>query len=136
MKTLLLLSTALFSTLIFANPSRCEMGRVSEPNMRLASYYNSQAASSFSVNCTGKYWIRFNSRNLQDASGNSFLNNGQVKLRTRMTVSGAMDNIWNIPTEQGAGKNNYVVAVRLTERITATTPAGKYRDTVFVNMVF
>ena len=47
-----------------------------------------------------------------------------------------MDNIWNIPTEQGAGKNNYVVAVRLTERITATTPAGKYRDTVFVNMVF
>ena len=65
-----------------------------------------------------------------------FLNNGPVKLRTRMTVSGAMDNIWNIPTEQGAGKNNYVVAVRLTERITATTPAGKYRDTVFVNMVF
>ncbi len=44
-----------------------------------------------------------------------------------MTIfTGAMDNIWNISTEQGAGKNNYVVAVRLTRSvITATTPAGK-----------
>lgn len=136
MKSILLISAALFSSMTFAAPSRCEMGRISETNMRLANYYNSQAASSFSVDCSGKYRIRFNSRNLQDTSGSSFVTNGPLKLKTRMTVSGAMENLWNVSTEQGAGKNNYVIAVRLVERVNATTPAGIYRDTVFVNMVF
>ncbi len=136
MKTLLLISTVLMSSMAFATTSRCEMGRISETNMRLSNQMNSQAASTFSVNCTNKYRIKFNSRNLMDASGNSFVNNGLVRLRTHMTVSGAMNNIWNVSTEQGAGKNDYVVAVRLIERVKATTPAGKYKDTVFVNMVF
>lgn len=136
MKSLIFISTVCLSAMSFAAPSYCELGRVSESHMRLANYYNSQAASSFSVNCSNKYRIRFNSRNLQDSSGNSFVNNGMVKLKTRMTVSGAMENIWNVPTEQGAGRNDYVVAVRLVERVTSTTPAGKYKDTVFVNMVF
>ncbi len=47
-----------------------------------------------------------------------------------------MENLWNVSTEQGAGKNNYVIVVRLVERVNATTPAGIYRDRVFVNMVF
>ncbi len=120
----------------FAAPSYCELGRVSESHMRLANYYNSQAASCFSVNCSNKYRIRFNSRNLQDSSGNSFVNNGMVKLKTRMTVSVQWKIFGMYRRNKVLGAMIMWLQMRLVERVTLTTPAGKYKDTVFVNMVF
>lgn len=117
--------------------SQCSMGSVTDSQMYLASYYHSQAATAFNIKCDKSYNITFSSANLQNVNGWSFVSNGPYKLRTRLTVSGPVDNKWNVPlTARSTGTSKYVIAVHLEERPSIQVPAGVYRDTVYVNLAF
>ncbi len=116
---------------------QCSMGQITEPRMRLGSYYQSQAATSFHVNCDSAYTLRFNSMNLRSTDGSSFVTNGPYKLRTRLTVAGPVDNLWNVPLTANTHKDNkYIISVRLEDRPSIQVPAGTYRDMVYVNLSF
>ncbi|WP_227539772.1 hypothetical protein [Acinetobacter sp. MB5] len=115
----------------------CSVSGVTEPMMRLANYYHSQSATSFTVNCDQGYSIRFSSMNLYSTDGASFLSNGPNKIRTRMTVSGPVGNLWNVPlTANTTGTNRYIISVHLEEEPKVSTPAGIYRDVIYVNLSF
>lgn len=116
---------------------QCSLGTVTDSRMFLASYYHSQAATAFNVNCDHAYNITFSSANLQDVNGLSFVSNGAYRLRTRLTVSGPVENKWNVPlTARSTGMSKYVIAVHLEDRPSIQVPAGIYRDTVYVNLAF
>jgi len=133
---LLTLMTISIATSGYAH--QCSMGEMSETNMRLGSYYKSQTATSFSVRCDQSYSIRFSSLNLNSSDGNSFVSNGKYRLRTRMSITGANANLWNVPLSAQASNqgHKYVVAVQLEDQPSIRVPAGKYRDVIFVNLMF
>ena len=106
--------------------------------MRLSTYRKSQAASSFRINCDQSYSIRFTSMNLRSPQGESAVSNGAYKLSTRMWIQGANKSEWNaMLSPNSPGKDNkYVVGVQLLEAPTINTPAGIYRDVVFISLSF
>lgn len=118
--------------------SQCSVGNLSEATMHLGSYYKSQAATSFSVRCDQSYSIRFNSLNLNSSDGGSFVSNGRYKLRTRMSISGANSNLWNVPLSGRASSlgQKYVIAVQLEDQPSIRVPAGVYRDVIYVSLSF
>ena len=122
---------------MYVYAGQCSMGQITEPRMRLGTYYQSQAATSFRVNCDAAYTIRFNSRNLRSSDGSSFVTNGPYKLRTRLTVAGPVENLWNVPLSANTRQDNkYIISVRLEDRPSTNVPAGTYRDMVYVNLSF
>lgn len=125
----------LFLCIPLAQAKQCMFGAMTGSKMRLAYDYKSQAATSFRVSCDHAYSIRFNSLNLRDSTGNSFVSNGSYKLRTRMNISGPVSNLWNTPIPQQAGlSNKYVIFVQLEERPIASTPAGRYTDQIYIDL--
>ncbi|WP_371971060.1 hypothetical protein [Acinetobacter sp. AL9] len=76
--------------------------------------------------------------NLRDKHGSSFVNNGTHRLRTSMSVMGAKTNLWNTPIAGHASTtgHKYSVAVRLDEQPSLTTPAGRYTDELYINLLF
>ncbi|MHA3060538.1 hypothetical protein ACX1N5_08470 [Acinetobacter sp. ANC 4636] len=131
---ILCLACSVMSTTYAAS---CSVGNVTEPKMMLASYYHSQSATSFSVNCDRGYSILFSSMNLRSADGTSYVSNGAYKLRTKLTISGPVENLWNVPlTANTTGTNRYIIAVHLEEQPSIRTPAGVYRDMIYVNLSF
>ena len=116
----------------------CQIDRLTSTQLRLSSSYLSQAATSFTVSCDTRYSIQFNSRNLTSSTGNSYLvNQNNSKLRTQMNISGASGSRWNVPLSQPASDNNkFVVLVQLLERPSAFTPAGTYKDNLYVSLMF
>lgn len=136
MKRLCLLCLT-YSFFSISYAASCTVGSVTEPKMILASYYHSQSATSFSVNCDRGYSILFSSMNLSSADGTSYVSNGAYKLRTRLTISGPVENLWNVPLVANAtGTNRYIIAVHLEEQPSIRTPAGVYRDIIYVNLSF
>lgn len=117
---------------------QCQIERLTSTQLNLSSSLNSEAATSFSVACDTNYAIRFNARNLRNATGSSYLvNEKNHKLRTQMNISGASSSRWNSPISQPAtAQNKFVVLVKLMERPTALTPAGVYRDSLYINLMF
>ncbi len=116
---------------------QCALGSFTDPKLYLSYTYGSQAATSFKVSCDHAYGIRFSSENLRDSSGNSYVTNGVNKLRTRMTISGAGNNLWNVSIPQSASSNNkYVIFVQLAERPSALTTAGTYTDRIYIDLAF
>lgn len=54
-----------------------------------------------------------------------------------MNISGATASRWNSPISQPAtNQNKFVVLVQLMERPTAMTPAGVYKDNLYINLMF
>lgn len=135
MKRLLVCIVCSFGSVVYAG--QCALGSVTDSRMFLAGYYHSQAATAFNIRCDHAYNITFSSANLQDVNGSSFVSNGAYKLRTRLTVSGPVDNKWNVPlTARSADSSKYIIAVHLEDRPSIQVPAGIYRDTVYVNLAF
>ena len=65
------------------------------------------------------------------------VNEKNYKLRTQMNISGASASRWNSPIAQPATEQNkFVVLVQLMERPTALTPAGVYKDSLYINLMF
>lgn len=115
----------------------CSVSDITESMMRLANYYHSQSATSFTVNCDQGYSIRFGSMNLYSNDGSSFVSNGVNKLRIRLTISGPVENLWNIPLlVNTTGNNRYIIVASLEEEPRASMPAGVYRDMIYVNLSF
>lgn len=126
------------SSLSLAHARQCQIERLTATQLNLNASYLSQAATSFSVNCDSRYAIKFNSRNLVNSTGSSYLvNEKNYKLRTQMNISGASSSRWNVPLSQApTGQDKFVVLVQLMERPTARTPAGVYRDSLYINLMF
>ena len=116
----------------------CTIGSVSESLLQMSAQYRSQTATSFNVQCDRGYSIQFSSRNLRDKHGSSFVNNGAHRLRTSMSIMGAKNNLWNTPIEgqTSASGHKYSVAAQLDEQLSLTTPAGRYTDELYVNLLF
>ena len=131
----------IFSTLLITVSSsavmanQCGLDSFSESQLRLGSYYRSQAATSLNVNCSQAYTIKFASQNLVSSDGASFVSNGAYKLKARMSISGATRNLWNVPLS-AQGSNKYVVAVQLEDAPSIRVPAGRYTDMIYVNLSF
>lgn len=125
-----------FSAISYAK--QCQIENMTAKELILNSSYLSQAATSFSVACDSRYAIKFNSRNLINASGSSYLvNEKNHKLRTQMNITGATASRWNSPIFQPASsQNNFIVLAQLLERPNVSTPAGVYRDTLYINLMF
>jgi len=102
-----------------AYAKQCQIERLTSSQLNLSSSYLSQAATSFSVACDSNYAIKFNSRNLTNATGSSYLvNEKNYKLRTQMNISGASASRWNSPIAQPATEQNkFVVLVQLMDCI-------------------
>jgi len=113
-----------------AYAKQCQIERLTSSQLNLSSSYLSQAATSFSVACDSNYAIKFNSRNLTNATGSSYLvNEKNYKLRTQMNISGASASRWNSPIAQPATEQNkFVVLVQLME--------GVYKDSLYINLMF
>ncbi|WP_180051759.1 hypothetical protein [Acinetobacter sp. YH12099] len=116
----------------------CTIGSVSESLLQMSSQYRSQTATSFNVRCDRGYSIQFSSHNLRDKHGSSFVNNGTHRLRTSMSIMGAKTNLWNTPIAGHVSTtgHKYSVAVRLDEQPSLTTPAGRYTDELYINLLF
>lgn len=138
MKTSVLLLMCCMSSLSLAHAKQCQIERLTATQLNLNASYLSQAATSFSVACESRYAIKFNSRNLVNSACSSYLvNEKNYKLRTQMNISGASSSRWNVPISQAAtGQDKFVVLVQLMERPTARTPAGVYRDSLYINLMF
>lgn len=136
LKIMLLLFCVGTTPLTYAK--QCQIERLTSSQLNLNSSYLSQAATSFSVACDSNYAIKFNSRNLTNATGSSYLvNEKNHKLRTQMNISGANASRWNSPIGQPAtAQNKFVVLVQLMERPTALTPAGVYKDSLYIKLMF
>lgn len=136
MKILLFLLCLGQISLVYAK--QCQIERLTATQLNLNSSYLSQAATSFSVACDSRYAIQFNSRNLTNSTGSSYLSNEKnYKLRTQMNISGATASRWNSPISQPAtNQNKFVVLVQLMERPTAMTPVGVYKDNLYINLMF
>ena len=127
--SVLFLVCCISSSLSLAHARQCQIERLTATQLNLNASYLSQAATSFSVNCDSRYAIKFNSRNL--------VNEKNYKLRTQMNISGASSSRWNVPLSQApTGQDKFVVLVQLMERPTARTPAGVYRDSLYINLMF
>ncbi len=132
-----LLMWMLMFTSSFTQAAQCSLGSFSESKMHLGNYYRSQTATSFNVNCDRAYMIQFSSMNLRSSDGASSVSNGQYKLNTRMSISGASQNLWNIPLTHDAGLDSkYVIAVQLDDSPMRGVPAGIYRDMIFIKLMF
>lgn len=120
-----------------AYASQCSIGGFSASEMRLASYYRSQTATSFNVECDQGYSISFRSQNLVNSSGLSYMSNGPYKLRTQLNIRGASQNLWGVQMNQQAGRNQkYIISAQLEENPLYSVPAGIYRDRIYVNVDF
>lgn len=55
-----------------------------------------------------------------------------------MSIMGAKNNLRNTPIEgqTSASGHKYSVAVQLDEQPSLTTPAGRYTDELYVNLLF
>ncbi len=135
MKILLILMGVFFSGFSFAKS--CQIDRVASNELILSSKYRSQATTAFSIDCDTRYAIQFNSRNLINSNGSSFVvNDKNHKLRTQMQISGGGEMKWNTPISRNADAGNLVVSVRLQEMPTAITPAGTYTDALYVSLIY
>ncbi len=120
-----------------AHADQCSMGSLTESQMRLGAYYHSQAATSFNILCSSAYTIRFNSMNLRNREGDSYVSNGPHKVATRMTINGPVNNMWNVPLSANASsKSKYIISVHLEEQPSSRIPAGIYRDVIYVDLAF
>lgn len=121
-----------------AHAKFCSLGAISEQDMHLSTYRKSQSASSFRINCDQAYSIRFTSMNLRSPQGESAVSNGAYKLSTRMWIQGANKSEWNTMLSPNSTDkdNKYVVGVQLLEAPTINTPAGIYRDVVYISLSF
>ena len=116
---------------------QCMVGSITDPKMYLKYEDGSQTATSFKVSCDHAYGIRFGSQNLRDSSGNSYVTNGRDRLKTRMSISGAGSNLWNVSIPQSANLDNkYVIFVQLDEHPSALIPAGMYTDRIYIDLAF
>ncbi|TCB78884.1 hypothetical protein [Acinetobacter sp. ANC 4173] len=121
----------------FVSASECSIGGFSAPEMKLASYYRSQTATSFNISCDRNYSIAFNSQNLVNSSGLSYVSNGPYRLRTQLNIRGASQNLWGVQMNQRAGMNQkYIISAQLQENPINGVPAGVYRDRIYVNVDF
>ncbi|MBV7309681.1 hypothetical protein KVY11_13470 [Acinetobacter sp. CWB-G5] len=138
MKKVIMLAIMLLSTSNFLYAKQCQIENLVATQLNLNASYLSQAATSFSVACDSNYAIKFNTRNLTSASGSSFLiNERNNRLRTQMNISGATASRWNAPIFQPATeRNKFVVLVQLVDPPSAYTPAGEYRDNLYINLMF
>lgn len=134
-----------FTVLVFSllltslsHAQRCQIDRSTVSELKLNSSYLSQAATSFIVRCDSSYAIQFNSRNLTSTNGSSYLvNEHNHKIRTQMYISGATSSRWNMPISQPATNlNKFVVLVQLAEQPSALTPAGVYKDSLYVDLIY
>lgn len=123
---------------LICHAKQCQIQSMTAKELILNPSYLSQAATSFSVACDSGYAIKFNSRNLINSSGSSYVvNEKNHKLRTQMNITGATAARWNSPISQPASsQNNFIVLAQLLERPTAATPAGIYRDFLYINLMF
>ena len=136
MKKLFLFITAL-SVSEIAMAQYCSIDGFTTPELRLASYQRSQAATSFNISCDMGYSILFNSQNLVSSNGISYVSNGPNKLRTKLNLSGANSGLWGVRVNQGASqRQKYVVSVQLEENPFNGVPAGTYRDRISVDINF
>lgn len=133
--TILVFSVLLTS---LSHAQRCQIDRSTASELKLNSSYLSQAATSFIVRCDSSYAIQFNSRNLTSTNGGSYLvNERNHKIRTKMYISGAASSQWNMPISQPATNlSKFVVLVELAEQPSALTPAGIYKDSLYVNLIY
>ncbi len=133
--TILVFSLLLTS---LSHAQRCQIDRSTASELKLNSSYLSQAATSFIVRCDSSYAIQFNSRNLTSTNGSSYLvNERNHKIRTKMYISGAASSQWNTPISQPATNlSKFVVLVELAEQPSALTPAGIYKDSLYVNLIY
>lgn len=132
----LLILAMCFNNLSYAG--RCQIEKATASQLQLSSSYLSQAATSFSVACDSNYAIKFSSRNLTSPAGNSYLvSDRNHKIRTQMFISGATSSRWNTPISQpAADQTKFVVLVQLAEQPTASTPAGLYKDSLYVSLIY
>lgn len=138
MKFQIMLFICCVSSFQFSQAKQCQIERLTATQLNLSSSYLSQAATSFSVACDSNYAIKFSSRNLVNSTGTSYLiNERNSKLRTQMNISGATASRWNSPISQPASEQNkFVVLVQLMERPTSRTPAGVYKDNLYISLMF
>ncbi|ATO18696.1 hypothetical protein BS636_02975 [Acinetobacter sp. LoGeW2-3] len=120
-----------------ATAQYCSIDGFSNGELRLQNYQRSQAATSFNISCDKSYSILFNSRNLMSADGMSFVSNGPERLRTKLHLSGANNNLWGVPLNQGAAqRQKYIIAVQLIDNPLSGVPAGTYTDQISVDINF
>ncbi|WP_179995014.1 hypothetical protein [Acinetobacter sp. YH16053] len=138
MKTSVLLLVCGMSAVGMVHAKQCQIERLTSSQLNLNASYLSQAATSFSVACESRYAIKFNTRNLVNSTGSSYVvNEKNHKLKTQMNINGATSLRWNVPIAQPASpQEKFVVLVQLAERPSAMTPAGVYRDSLYVNLMF
>lgn len=116
---------------------QCAIDGFSTSLMRLGSYKHSQAATSFNVRCDQGYSIVFNSQNLTNANGVSYVSNGPYKLRTQLNLQGAGQNLWGVQLKQRpSDRQKYVIAVQLQDNPYNGVPAGIYKDRLSVDIIF
>ncbi|MGE8560413.1 MAG: hypothetical protein ACN6NJ_05640 [Acinetobacter sp.] len=116
---------------------QCSIDGFTSAEMRLTSYQRSQSATSFNISCDSGYSILFNSQNLITPNGVSFVSNGPYKLRTRLNLTGANENLWGVQLNQGAAqRQKYIISVRLEDNPLNGVPAGTYRDRISVEISF
>lgn len=134
-----------FTVLVFSllltslsHAQRCQIDRSTVSELKLNSSYLSQAATSFIVRCDSSYAIQFNSRNLTSTNGSSYLvNEHNHKIRTQMYISGATSSRWNMPISQPpTSLSKFIVLVQLAEQPFALTPAGVYKDSLYVDLIY
>lgn len=126
----------IISSLSFAKG--CQIDRITSDQLSLSSKYRSQAATSFNIICDSHYAIQFNSRNLTNSNGASYvMNERNDRLRTHMTISGGGESRWNTPISQVATDlSKFVVMVKLQDLPTSLTPAGRYTDSLYVRLIY
>lgn len=134
-KILLILMCVVISNFSFAKS--CQIDRVASSELILSSKYRSQATTAFSIDCDTRYAIQFNSRNLINSNGLSFVaNDKNHRLHTQMQISGGGEMKWNTPISRNADASKLVVSVKLQEMPTAITPAGTYTDALYVSLIY
>ncbi|WP_445660401.1 hypothetical protein [Acinetobacter sp. F16] len=134
-KFILIILGALMSEMVAAQ--QCSIDGFTNSEMRLASYQRSQSATSFNISCDASYSILFNSQNLITPNGMSYISNGPYKLRTKLNLRGANQNLWGVHLNQaGAQRQKYIISVQLEDNPLNGVPAGIYRDRVSVDISF
>ena len=134
-KFILIILGTLMSEMVAAQ--QCSIDGFTNSEMRLASYQRSQSATSFNISCNTGYSILFNSQNLITSNGMSYISNGSYKLRTKLNLRGANQNLWGVHLHQaGAQRQKYIISVQLDDNPLSGVPAGMYRDRISVDISF
>ncbi|NNH37678.1 hypothetical protein [Acinetobacter terrae] len=134
-KFILIILGTLMSGMVAAQ--QCSIDGFTNSEMRLASYQRSQSATSFNISCDMGYSILFNSQNLITSNGMSYISNGSYKLRTKLNLRGANQNLWGVHLNQaGAQRQKYIISVQLEDNPLNGVPAGIYRDRISVDISF